>query len=141
MGRHYNGTCTKIKRESKNRSWKIRGLFFLWTEYNYIDHKAKKGEKLKEKDHSHAYQTGYRYRMQNNMRALEGKEKQVGTGRSGTSFLIRFSVSAFLLLLFLLSSQFSKFFPDGISDQIYEQVINNDLYTKLQNYVIMILYD
>ncbi len=96
---------------------------------------------MKEKDHSHAYQTGYRYRMQNNMRALEGKEKQMGTGRSGTSFLIRFSVSAFLLLLFLLSSQFSKFFPDGISDQIYEQVINNDLYTKLQNYVIMILYD
>lgn len=117
------------------------GSVFWWTEYNYIDYKAKKGEKLKEKDHSHAYQTGYRYRMQNNMRVLEGKEKQVGTGRSGTSFLIRFSVSAFLLLLFLLSSQFSKFFPDGISDQIYEQVINNDLYTKLQNYVIMILYD
>lgn len=113
----------------------------MWTEYNYIDHKAEKGEKLEEKDHNHAYQAGYRYRMQNNMRALEVKEKQVGTGRSGASFLIRFSIAAFLLLLFLLSSQFAKFFPDGISDQIYEQVINNDLYTKLQNYVIMILYD
>ena len=96
---------------------------------------------MEEKDYNHAYQAGYRYRMQNNMRALEVKEKQVGTGRSGASFLIRFSIAAFLLLLFLLSSQFSKFFPDGISDQIYEQVINNDLYTKLQNYVIMILYD
>lgn len=96
---------------------------------------------MEEKHHSHAYQAGYRYRMQNNMRALEVKEKQGGAGRSGTSFLIRFSIAAFLLLLFLLSSQFSEFFPDGISDQIYEQVINNDLYTKLQNYVIMILYN
>ena len=131
----------KDKTRIKKQILEDTGSVFLWAEYNYIDHKAKKGEKLKEKDHSHAYQTGYRYRMQNNIRALEGKEKQVGTGRSGTSFLIRFSIAAFLLLLFLLSSQFSKFFPDGISDQIYEQVINNDLYTKLQNYVIMILYD
>ena len=60
---------------------------------------------------------------------------------SGTGFAVRFLIAASLLLLFLISSQFADYFPDGISEQIYKQVIANDFYTKLQNYVMMILYD
>lgn len=60
---------------------------------------------------------------------------------SGTAFVVRFLLAASLLLLFLISSQFANYFPDGISEQIYKQVIDNDFYTKLQNYVMMILYD
>lgn len=62
-------------------------------------------------------------------------------GAFGMMFAVRFSIAASLLLLFLLSSQFSDYFPDGISEQIYKQVIDNDFYTKLQNYVMMLLYD
>lgn len=96
---------------------------------------------MEDRDHTHAYQTGYRYRMQC-AKAQEAKAQQDdGIRRGRFSFLFRFTIAAFLLLLFLMSSQFSQFFPDGISDQIYKQVINNELYTKLQNYVIMILYN
>lgn len=62
-------------------------------------------------------------------------------GAFGTVLAVRFFIAASLLLLFLISSQFSDYFPDGISEQIYNQVIDNDFYTKLQNYVMMLLYD
>lgn len=55
--------------------------------------------------------------------------------------VIRFIIAAILFLTYVLLTQFPDIFPNNIGKEVYEEIKSNDLYTKLQNYVIMLLYE